>query len=1273
MHPVRAETTEVEPSRRRGTVALDDAPRAATKSDLQGLLVKLLRLVVFAWVVASVALGLPAPSARGDSSEVLGRLSAIHAEVLSARGPLAYVALRKVWAEWDAADPAAVEEVLREVAIDDREPPAVRAYAALLQAYARRRRGDLEGARARIARLGYIDRWILLGPFDNDGKAGFTTRYEPEAGQSQPLNLTRDYEGKDHRPRRWRMLPPVSPFAWVDFGAFLSAADHACVYATTFVHDARLNAHSSRPVSIWTGAAGAERLWWNGVDVLADDKYRDLDSDRFAVAVVSRPGWNRLTAKVCGDERAPMLSLRLGGPDGAPDDHLEVDPDPGHASREDAAVANGNETPVSGGVQGPVQSFERLVQTGDPAVLEGYARYLETTGADDPTEHRARELARKAAEKSPTIERLLLAGEVAESRNQRASWIDRAEALAVAGHASRQESIEVLLARANYLRAGVNARDSVPYYERVLALDSDNLPAMLAKVDLYEDAGLHDTALSLIQSALARRPRSVGLLRASVAALRQEGRELEADEAADRYAAVRFDDPTLLRARIDVAVSRRDAPAAAHWIERLLAMNPGSTAGFATAARAWMRLGDRARAIAAYRSALEISPDDTDVMRQLAAVYGVQGERDEQLGLLTRVLELMPQAKDVRDQVAHIGPPTTRPDERFARPPAEFLANRDRDAAGRGRRSLVDLSVTTVFPNGLASRFHQVVYQPLTEAAAAESREYEFTYEADSQTAQIRAARVYRKDGRVDTAVESGPGGMADDPELAIYTSARSFHVGFPRLEPGDVVELQYRVEDIAPRNAFADYFGEVVYLQGAEPIARAEYVLITPASRTFYFNDPAVPGIRRSVESSGDQRIDRFVALDVPAVEQEPSQPAWAEVLGHVNVSTYKTWDEMGRWYWGLVKDQFIPDDEVRLRAEALTRGLKDDAARVRAIYDYVVQKTRYVALEFGIHGYKPYRSAQIFARGFGDCKDKATLIVTMLDVLGIKAVPVVVRTANKGDIETAPASLAPFDHMIAYVPSLNVYLDGTAEYTGSVELPAMDRGAIALRVDDGHAHLVRLPDPPASASVTSYKVAVTLEVGGSADLDWRADVTGVEASQWRVRFHAESTRKARIQQMLGAILPATEVTAIDAGNFEDVETPIRMRVHGRAPQFSRPEGDAVTIPVGRREHMVRDFASLTTRKLDLRMHAQWTAEDDWTVKLPSGAKIRSAPAVAKGSSPFGSYDLDVETAPGLLRVKTAVTLTSTRVAARDYAAFRAWCEEVDRALGQRATVELR
>jgi tetratricopeptide (TPR) repeat protein len=1264
--------------------ALDDPPPPARECVL--LLISL-RSALLALLVTWVMLALPPGRARADVADRLATVARLRAEAAAARGPLAYIGLRKIWSEWDRGDPAEVEEALHAIATGVEATPPVRAYAALLEAYARRRRGDLDGAHARIARLGFVSDWMLLGPFDNDGKSGFLAELDPEREYDRPLNLARDYDGKDHRPVRWRLLPPASPYGWVDFGVFIRPAEQACVFAETFVRDARIKGHASRALSVWAGAAGAVRVFWNGAEILRDDRYRDLDPDRLSVKATLSEGWNRLAAKVCGDDRPPMLSLRLAGPDGAPDERIEVSADPAHSTREGGAAEplaaggtpgdrrkDGKGAPAPGAQEGPVAAFERLIASGDPAMLEAYARYLGATGSDDPSEHRARELARRAAEKEPTVPRLLLAGEVAESRNQRAAWIAAAEALlASKKDPGPADTIAVLLARASYARGGVNWREAAPFYERVLQLDPDSVPATLAKVELYEEAGLRQTGLALLERALSRRPRSVGLLRAAVAALRDQGRDAEADAMADRYAALRFDDPAFARARIDLAVARRDTQTAARWIDRLVATNPDSTGALQAAAQAWVRLGDRARAIGAYRAALDLAPADTDVMRQLATVYAIAGQRDEQLRLLKRVLELMPQAKEVRDEVAHIEPAPPRPDEQYARMPVEFLSKRDAPGGGQARRSLVDLQVTTVFPNGLASRFHQVVYQPLTDAAAAESREYEFTYETDSEAVQIRAARVYRANGQVDEAIENGAGAMADDPALAIFTSARSYYVRFPRLEPGDVVEVQYRVEDVAPRNAFADYFGEVVYLQGSEPIARSEYVLRTPRARTFYFNEPRVPGLERSVEERGDDRVYHFVARDVPAVRQEPLQPPWTEVLGHVNVSTYRTWEDVGRWYWGLVKDQFEPDDEVRRRALALTKGLKDDASKARAVYDYVVQRTRYVALEFGIHGYKPYRCAQIFARGFGDCKDKATLIVTMLGSLGIKATPVVVRTAHKGDIETSPASLAPFDHMIAYVPSLDLYLDGTAEHTGSLELPAMDRGAMALRVDEGKSMLVHLPDPPAGASVSTHKVDVSLGADESAVFDWRAEVVGVDASEWRSSFHAQATRKQRVQQMLAAILPGAEIASVEAGNLQDVEEKVALRVRGKVPRFARAEGDATSVPLGRREHMVRDLAPLADRKQDLRFYAQWTQSDEWTVRLPPGARTKAMPTASSGSGPFGSYSVEVENAAGVIRLKSVVTLARTRVSAAEYPAFRGWCEQVDRALGQRATVALR
>src|SRR5262249_39387548 len=154
--------------------------------------------------------------------------------------------------------------------------------------------------------------------------------------------------------------------------------------------------------------------------------------------------------------------------------------------------------------------------------------------------------------------------------------------------------------------------------------------------------------------------------------------------------------------------------------------------------------------------------------------------------LLKRVVELKPQLKDVREYLAHLEPASPRADEAFARPPSEFLKSRLDPSNGRARRTFVDLQVTTVFANGLASRFHQVVFQPLTDNAAAQAREYAFGFESETESVQLRGARVYRADGTVDEAVESGEG-PANNPAIAMYTSARTFYVHFPRIQKGDV------------------------------------------------------------------------------------------------------------------------------------------------------------------------------------------------------------------------------------------------------------------------------------------------------------------------------------------------------------------------------------------------------------------------------------------------------------------------------------------------------
>jgi hypothetical protein len=63
-------------------------------------------------------------------------------------------------------------------------------------------------------------------------------------------------------------------------------------------------------------------------------------------------------------------------------------------------------------------------------------------------------------------------------------------------------------------------------------------------------------------------------------------------------------------------------------------------------------------------------------------------------------------------------------------------------------------------------------------------------------------------------------------------------------------------------------------------------------------------------------------------------------------------------------------------------------------------------------------------------------------------------------------------------------------------------------------------------------------------------------------------------------------------------------------------------------------------------------------------------APDAADVRGPFGTAEVHVEQVPGRIHVRTVVTLDRSRIAASEYAAFRAWCESADRALGQRVVI---
>ena len=133
----------------------------------------------------------------------------------------------------------------------------------------------------------------------------------------------------------------------------------------------------------------------------------------------------------------------------------------------------------------------------------------------------------------------------------------------------------MLLARASHTRGGANWRDAIPYYDKVLALDPDNVPANLAHVELYSEAGLRETALTSLERDARAPPALASRCSARTPrALRDLDRTTEAEELSARYAQLRFDDTSVMADRIELALARRDPATAARWIERLVDDEP---------------------------------------------------------------------------------------------------------------------------------------------------------------------------------------------------------------------------------------------------------------------------------------------------------------------------------------------------------------------------------------------------------------------------------------------------------------------------------------------------------------------------------------------------------------------------------------------------------------------------------------------------------------------------------------------------------------------------
>ncbi|MEM9191945.1 MAG: DUF3857 domain-containing protein [Myxococcota bacterium] len=1163
----------------------------------------------------------------------------------AANGVLPLLELHRSW-NW--ADPAVSLAELERLAASPRLPPARRAYVGALLARAQLRSGQPEASTRTLDDLGYINEWQIIGPFSNEGKQGFDQAFPPEAGRNEAPDPDARYAGRE-RSVGWRTYPSATTsYRYVNFDAVHRPFENVCSYAETFIETER-----EQPVSIAVGAGGAVKVWWNGEEVISDDAYRQPDPDRHLVGVIARRGYNRALVKVCVAESTWGFFFRLGDASGGP------------APSHDVSTTYHALGPAARGSARPLRSvLDELEANAEgeratASALEHLARFLAYTGADDPAEQRARQLAARAAELAPTVERLLLAAELANERGEVMRFAERAFRLAPSDPRAK-------LLRGRVLSGGPSPEDALPILRSIPRASLEGLAAARIEARYLRSIELVDAARGVIERAAARAPNAPGWHVQRAVAANAAGRHDQAIDHRRAAVAARYDDTSSRRILATDALRRRERATVLEQVEALATLEADRARTLQFIAVMQEGLGNTDEALAALQRGRSLAPENASVLASLGRLQLRLQQPDAAIASLTTALDLQPQDADTRELLEQIRP-QNRVDEAYAIDRDALLARRV-ERSGFPTTVLQQLTVNTVFQNGLGSRFVQWAAQVHDQEGARQLRTYSIQLDPDTQRVDVRQARVHRADGSVLEATQTFERQLGE-PWYRIYYDTRALVVVFPDLEPGDTVEIQYRLDDVAHRNLFADYFGDMHFLQGFSPIQHLEYVLITPESREFYFNEPTLEGLRHERNSENGTRTDRFIADRVPAIRSEAGMPGMTEIAPYLHVSTYRTWEDVGRWWWGLIQDQLQADDNLRQVVRDLVRGAPDTATKVTRIHNWVVRNTRYVGLEFGIHGYKPYRVPLIVQRGFGDCKDKASLLYTMFREAGIDARIVLVRTRRNGAIRDLPASLAVFDHAIAYVPELDLYLDGTAEHSGTQELPSMDQGVTVLVVGPEDAQLTRTPVLGPDRNRRVRTLSASLSDDGSAEIEVEETIRGSEAPRYRSQYAPEGTREERFERSLRNIFPGLVLESQTMEHLESLEDDIELRYRARVPQFSRVDGQELRVAPSVLGDLLRSLARTPERRHPLDLGGTSSYREERTLSLPN-RRSAQAPQGGTAESRFGRLELSVETQGNRVRARTDFELREDRIAPADYPAFRQWVEEADALLRQRINV---
>ncbi|HKV35112.1 MAG TPA: DUF3857 domain-containing protein [Pyrinomonadaceae bacterium] len=470
-------------------------------------------------------------------------------------------------------------------------------------------------------------------------------------------------------------------------------------------------------------------------------------------------------------------------------------------------------------------------------------------------------------------------------------------------------------------------------------------------------------------------------------------------------------------------------------------------------------------------------------------------------------------------------------------------------------------------------------------------------------------------------------------------------------------------------------------------PSITSRYTLVLPSgwrAEAVTFNHP-------NVEPRVNGSTYTWELSNLAGVPEEPMRPRITDLVPRlavsyyppatqqVSIKTFANWSDVAAWMAELEDPQVQVDDALARKAYELTALAKTEYDKIRAIATYV-QNIQYISIQTGLGrggGYRPHSSIEVFAKSYGDCKDKANLMRAMLKVVGIDAIPVSIYSGDPNYVRANWPSPQQFNHCIIAVkvsdatqastviqhPKLGRLLifDPTDSETPIGDLPDHMQGSLALLDSKLATELVTMPTTPPEMNQLERIATLQLQADGAIAGQILENAKGQIAVEFRSQFRQLSKPEYHglIERWLTAGATSARVDKIEpSDNVGDGKFTLNVQFSANSYGQLMQGRLLVFKPavVSRRESLSLTAAQ---RKHPVVLNANAYSETV-KVQLPAGFAVDEVPDPVKLETAFGSYTTSYEVVNGELVFKRQLSQKATTIPAAQYDAVRKFYESI-------------